>query len=113
MKAKGIGRTVLVVVAAMLISSVLMAAPNAHSSNCATSGTDTAIVGGNGNGTRQASSTPCATLSTASSVPVRTHPTQSEKGNGLARAFGKLLSGLRSAIETATWGGGGHCTVGC
>jgi len=108
MKAREIRRTALVAVAAMMISSALMAAPNAHSNNCPAPGTDTATWGGNGNGPLRSSTSPCATLSSGSGVSVYTNQTQSEQGHGLAYAFGKMLSGLRSSIEGTVWGGGGQ-----
>lgn len=106
MKAK----TVVVLVAAMMISSALMAAPNANSKNCSAPSTDGATWGGSGGGPLRISSAPAGTLNNScpgNRVTLSTDQTRSEKSNGLAHAFGKFLSGLGISFDGATWGGTG------
>jgi hypothetical protein len=107
MKARDISKTAVVLVAVMMVSSALFAAPSGRSNNCSTvTSTDGAIWGG-GNGPLKASSSPTGTC-TGTQVTLSTNQTRSEHGNGFANAFGKMLSGLRGSIETAIWGGGGY-----
>gem|GEM_PF-2324674 len=106
MKARDISKTAVVLVAAMMISSALMAAPNANSNKCSGVTTTDGAVWGGGNGPLKASSSPTGTC-TGTQVTLSSDQTRSEHGRGLAHAFGKLLSGLGFTIDGATWGGGG------
>jgi len=111
MKAREITRTAMVLVAAMMISSALMAAPNANSNKCSgVASTDGTTWGGGGSGPLRISSSPSGTVSNSCPGTQVTPNTQtrSEHGHGLANAFGKILSGLGISIDGTTWGGGGY-----
>ena len=106
MKASKLSKVAVIVVAAMMVSSVLMAAPNANPKNCSgVTTTDGAIWGGPG-GPLRASSSPNGTCN-GTQVTLSNEQTRTERGHGLAHAFGKFLSGLGITIDGATWGGGG------
>ena len=106
MKAREISKTAVVLVAVMMISSALFAAPNANPKNCSgVATTDGAIWGGVG-GPLKASSSPTGTC-TGTQVTLSNAQTRTERGHGFANAFGKILSGLRGSLETAIWGGNG------
>ena len=106
MKAKQISRTAVVLVAVMMVSSALFAAPNAGSKNCSGVTTTDGAIWGGGGGPLKASTSPTGTCD-GTQVTLSTNQTRSEHGNGFANAFGKILSGLRGSLETAIWGGGG------
>jgi hypothetical protein len=99
-----------ILVVVMAVSSAVFAAPSGRSNNCsAVASTDSATWGGGGNGPLRVSSSPNGTLNTfcpGTQVTLHSEQTRTEHGHGLANAFGKILSGLRSSLETATWGGG-------
>jgi hypothetical protein len=109
MKARAISKTAVVLVGAMMISSALLAAPNGRSNNCSTvASTDGAIWGGNG--PLRVSSSPSGTMNNScpgTQVTLSNQQTRTERGNRLAHAFGKFLSGLGISIDGTTWGGGG------
>jgi hypothetical protein len=98
-------RTAMVMVAAMMISSALWAAPNSHATNCQpVSKTDGAIWGGTGGPLKSSSAPACG----STQITLSGNQTRSENGHELAYAFGKLLSGLKGSFEGAVWGGGGY-----
>ena len=98
-------RTAMVMVAAMMISSALWAAPSFHSNSCQpVSKTDGAIWGGTGGPLKSSSAPACG----STSITLSGNQTRSENDHGLAYAFGKLLSGLKGSLEGAIWGGGGQ-----
>jgi hypothetical protein len=105
MKAGKIRKAAMVMVTAMMISSVLWAAPSSHSGNCQlVSKTDGAIWGGTGGPLKSSSAPACG----STQITLSGDQTRSENGHGLAYAFGKLLSGLKGSLEGAIWGGGGQ-----
>ena len=105
MKARGI-KTAVVLVAAMMISSALMAAPSSRSNNCATPSTDGTVWGGGGSGPLKASSSPTSCAPTQ--ITLSSSQTHSENGHGIAYAFGKMVGGLWTSFEGAIWGGSGY-----
>jgi hypothetical protein len=110
MKAREISKVAVVLVAAMMISSASMAAPNGHSKNCSgVTSTDGAIWGGNG--PLRVSESPNGTLNNncpGTQVTLSNEQTRTERGRSLAHAFGKFLSGLGISIDGTTWDGGGY-----
>ena len=96
-----------IMVVVLTVSSAIFAAQGGNSKNCSgVTTTDGATWGGGGSGPLKASSSPTGTC-TGTQVTLSTNQTRSERGNGIAHAFGKILAGLKGSLETATWGGGG------
>ena len=106
---KGSMKYVVAMVVALTVSSALVAAPSLNGSTCAGGpAVDTATWGGTGYHT--SSSTAVAINSTSGCKSQAVARTAANINNfevrGLTSAFGRLLRGIGTTIEGATWGGG-------